>query len=81
LILWKINPCCRWAVAALDSSWRAIDEIMILSYPEKREEFHLKWGCNEEWMIYKKMENGETLDRDLITEFLLASCPELTKLY
>jgi len=41
-----------WVVGALDSAWRAVKEILCLSFRTKGEveKFQLKWGVNPEWI-------------------------------
>jgi hypothetical protein len=56
-----------WVVGALDSVWRAVKEVLWLSYPYLLDEFERKWGNNEEWIItpetIKKLNIPEPEDR------------------
>ncbi|KAG8988894.1 hypothetical protein FRB93_003919 [Tulasnella sp. JGI-2019a] len=40
-----------WVVGALDSAWRAVLEMLQLSYHDKIDEFNRLWGRNLEWVI------------------------------
>ncbi|KAG8909823.1 hypothetical protein FRC01_006711 [Tulasnella sp. 417] len=44
-----LSPRHAWIVGALDASWRAVYEIVVKDYPDKKKEFEEKWGKNEEW--------------------------------
>ncbi|KAG8982620.1 hypothetical protein FRB90_006673 [Tulasnella sp. 427] len=45
-----LSPRHAFVVGALDASWRAVDEIILRSYPEKRAHFQARWGRNQEWI-------------------------------
>ncbi|KAG8910089.1 hypothetical protein FRC00_008905 [Tulasnella sp. 408] len=56
-----------WVVGALDSVWRAVKEVLWLSYPWLLDLFEEEWGNNEEWIIppdlMKKLNIPEAEDR------------------
>lgn len=60
-----------WIVGALDASWRAVDEIILRSYPDRYGDFIRMWGRNEEWipsrlfMQQMKLENSKWGDNEL----------------
>ena len=60
---------CRWIVGTLDSSWRAVAEILLLSHREKIPEFLALWGHNPEYCV-----DG---DPKLIISYLAACEPTL----
>jgi hypothetical protein len=44
-----------WVVGALDTAWRAVWQIVLLSYPEKLQDFYDHWGYNPEWQTESKI--------------------------
>ncbi|KAG8975278.1 hypothetical protein FRC05_006221 [Tulasnella sp. 425] len=44
-----------WVVGALDSAWRAVKEVLWLSYPYLIKKFEQEWGNNEDWIITKSL--------------------------
>ncbi|KAG8981688.1 hypothetical protein FRB90_007069, partial [Tulasnella sp. 427] len=61
-----------WVVGALDSAWRAVKEILWLSYPHLICKFECNWGNNEEWIIpdtlKEKIQLPEQPQRDTTAE-------------
>ncbi|KAG9017123.1 hypothetical protein FRB90_001686 [Tulasnella sp. 427] len=45
-----LSPRHAFVVGALYASWRAVEEIILRSYPEKHTHFRVKWGKNQEWI-------------------------------
>ncbi|KII91039.1 hypothetical protein PLICRDRAFT_52708 [Plicaturopsis crispa FD-325 SS-3] len=56
-----------WIVGALDSTWRAINEYLLVAHPEKIQLFVDTWGRNMEWL--KKPKKGAV---DIKNSLLLA---------
>ncbi|KAG8916609.1 hypothetical protein FRC01_002961 [Tulasnella sp. 417] len=76
-----------WVVGALDSAWRAVKEVLWLSYPSLLKKFESEWGNNEDWIITKSLKGrinlpdmegwGEgEVERDLIFLQLVAHLDE-----
>ncbi|KAG8853979.1 hypothetical protein FRB96_007842 [Tulasnella sp. 330] len=46
-----------WVVGALDSAWRAVLEVLSLSYRRKLKKFYGLWGKNQEWISTRRTPN------------------------
>ena len=75
-----------WVVGALDSAWRAVHEILLVTpqWRYKLDEFYKKWGFNEEWIDPKasldtSRGGEEEVDPkdNMFLKLLLVHCPEL----
>jgi hypothetical protein len=62
----------RWLSGTLDASWRAVLQILYLSYPEKIPEFVEKWGLCLEWL-----NSGNDMKGNLLLKYAAARKPEL----
>lgn len=69
-------------MGALDSAWRAVKEMLVLTNPTLLPKFYELWGTNEEWT--KPTQNPQALfggpvsvQNDLLLEHLVLNCPEL----
>lgn len=69
----------RWVVGALDSAWRAVKEMLILTDPKLLSKFYKLWGVNEEWTksIQVPFDGPVSVQDDLLLEHLVLSCPAL----
>ncbi|KAG8985254.1 hypothetical protein FRB90_004851 [Tulasnella sp. 427] len=47
-----------WVVGALDSAWRAVKEMLWISYPQLIRRFETLWGNNEEWIITDELKRA-----------------------
>lgn len=73
-----LSPRHAWIVGALDASWRAVEEIILRSYPPKvYKDFVRMWGKNEEWIPSRrfledmKLENGTWSDEGIELDLLM----------
>ncbi|KAF8888786.1 hypothetical protein BD779DRAFT_431495 [Infundibulicybe gibba] len=66
-----------WVVGALDSTWRAVKEVIVMRYgtsSAKYKNFTSLWGENQEW---RARGQGNELGRDLLLEHMHIGAPEL----
>lgn len=66
-----------WIVGALDSTWRAICEYLIVSHPDKVNEFTQKWGFQNEWLPTNQSRSGNKLANNLLLKHLNTFTPEV----
>jgi len=65
---------------ALDSAWRAVNEMLVLGYPGSyRDKFYKNWGKNPEWIAPASgiiLTDVPEPDEDLVLQHLKYTNPE-----
>ena len=51
----------------MESAWRAVKEMLLLSWPDKIEEFEEKWGRSLEWFSTNNMAGDDLLQKHIMT--------------